>query len=106
MRRHLEKYVLPHWGKSAIHTLRRSDVNDPLRGIEKHGYVQADSVLSTLSSLFRWYAREDDDFTPPIVSGLQRDPRPAEQQRRSRILTDAEVRRCGPRRTSGRPTTG
>jgi len=36
--------------------------------------------------------REDDDFTPPIVSGLQRDPRPAEQQRRSRILTDAEVR--------------
>ena len=45
-----------------------------------------------MSSLFRWYAKEDDDFTPPVVAGMQRDPRPAQEQKRARILNDDEVR--------------
>ena len=49
MRRHIERYVLPHWEKTAIHAIRRSDVNDLLRHIEReHGAQQADHVLSTL----------------------------------------------------------
>ena len=93
MRRHIERYALPHWEKTAIHAIRRSDVNDLLRHIEReHGAQQADHVLSSLSSLFRWYAKEDDEFTPPVVAGMQRDPRPAQEQKRARILSDEEVR--------------
>ena len=40
VRRHIERYVLPHWEKTAINALRRSTVNDLLRHIEReHGYV-------------------------------------------------------------------
>ena len=54
--------------------------------------MQADRVLATLCSLFRSHAREDDGFTSPIVPGMQRDPRPAEERKRERILSDDELR--------------
>jgi len=90
--RQLTKYVYPQWSGRAIRDLRRIDVKDLLRKIDReHGPSMADYVLRTVRSLMMWYAEEDEDFRVPIVRP-RRDRRSRENRARDRYLDDEEIR--------------
>ena len=96
LERVLERYVLPHWRDRPFTDIRRSDVAALLDAVEdKHGPWVADSVLSVLRCVATWYATRHDDYVPPFVKNMRRVP--AQARKRSRILSDAELRRCGER---------
>ena len=91
LKRVLEKYVLPHWRDRAFADIRRSDVAALLDAVEdKHGPWVADEVLAVLGSVSTWFASRNDDYVPPFVKGMRRVP--AQARKRSRILSDAELR--------------
>ena len=92
VRRQVEKYVLPYWRDRVFVEITRRDVTALLDGIEdKHGPAMADGVLTTLRSIAGWYQKRDDDYAPPFVRGMKRVP--AEVHKRSRMLSDDEIRR-------------
>src|SRR5262245_43128942 len=85
----LEKLVYPKLGARPIDSVSRSDMNHLLDGIEdNHGAATADKVLAFLRRIFNWYAVRSSDFRTPIVPGMRR----AENQERSRVLSDDELR--------------
>jgi integrase len=91
-RRVLERYVLPHWRDRPFAEIRRSDVAKLLDHIEdQHGPWVADSVLAQLRGVASWYAARDDSYLPPFTRNMRRVPQ--EARKRSRILTDDELRR-------------
>jgi integrase len=91
LQRVLERYVLPVWRDRPFAEIRRSDIAHLLDSVEdKHGAWVADSVLAVLRSVAAWYATRHDDYTPPFVKGMRRVPEHA--RKRSRILTDDELR--------------
>jgi integrase len=88
-KRHLEYYVYPKWASRPFPEIRRSDVNALLDHIaDNHGRSQADAVLATLRSIMFWHQARDENYTSPIVRGMQRNKPKA----RSRILDDEELR--------------
>ncbi len=97
--RMFELYVTPRWKNRLITDIRRRDVNDLMddifdEAIERDGrsfggHVTADRVLAQLRALFNWYARQDDEFVSPIVTGMARTS-PRDRQRK-RVLTDDEI---------------
>src|SRR5262249_41463059 len=92
MRRVLEKHVLPVWRDRPFADVRRSDIAHLLDAIEdKHGPSVADSVLSVLRSAASFYASRHDTYVPPFVKGMRRVPK--DDRRRSRILSDNELKR-------------
>ena len=94
MERVLEKYVLPVWRDRPFKDIRRSDVAALLDHVEdEHGKWTADAVLSVLRSLSTWFASRNDGYTPPFVKGMRRTPK--QERKRTRILSDAELARCG-----------
>ena len=69
--------------------LRRSEIVALLDHIEDdHGAPQADLVLGIIRRVMFWYASRVDDYTPPIIRGMQR----SKQKPRERILDDDEIR--------------
>jgi hypothetical protein len=89
----LNYYVYPVWGRRPFFKIQRADVNELLdRLVEKHSAIQADNVLSVLRSMMNWFATRDDNYSSPIVKGMQRDQRSASERARSRILDDDEIR--------------
>jgi integrase len=89
--RALLKQVVPAIGKTGIHNLKRSHINDMLDKIEdEHGPVQADRTLAYLRKALNWYAVGDDKFVPPIVPGMSRTS--GKERARDRVLTDDEIR--------------
>lgn len=91
--RQLEKYIYPDWERTPFFDIRRKTVTNLLDRIEdRHGASQADGVLATVRNICNWYQTRDDDYTSPIVRGMKRDPREAEERRRKRILSDDEIR--------------
>lgn len=86
------KYILPTWGERAFEEIRRSDAARLLDHIEDHhGPAQADAVASVLRMIGTWQRDRSDDYASPFV-GIRR--RVAKQDRkRSRVLTDDELRR-------------
>jgi integrase len=91
LKRVLEKYVLPVWHDRAFATIRRSDVAALLDAVEDaHGPWVADEVLAVLGSVSSWFASRNDDYVPPFVKGMRRVP--AQARKRSRILSDTELR--------------
>jgi integrase len=91
LRRHVEKYVLPHWAERAFVDIKRRDIAELLDHIEDaHGPAMADAVLSTLRSIATWVQSRDDSYTPPFTKGMRRVP--AQARKRARILDDAELR--------------
>ena len=93
--RQLKTYVYPRWGQRPFTGITRRDVAELLDRIEdENGPVQADRVLATVRKLFGWYQTRDDDFISPVVAGMGR-TRPAERKR-SRVLTDDEIRALWP----------
>jgi integrase len=89
--RHLNAHIYPAWADRAFLDIRRSDVAALLDHVQdNHGARAADYVLSIVRAVMNWYATRNDDFTPPIVRGMQR--RSAHAQARARILDDDEIR--------------
>jgi integrase len=89
----LNHYVYPAWERRKFFEIRRADVNELLDRLEdKHGAPQADCVLATLRSMMNWYATRNDNYSSPIVRGMQRDTREVSERNRARILSDDEIR--------------
>jgi integrase len=92
LRRVIERHILPVWADRAFAEIRRSDIARLLDAVEDaHGAWVADSTLAALRSVSSWYATRNDDYVPPFVKGMRRVPVSA--RKRSRTLTDAELRR-------------
>ncbi len=86
------RLVYPRIGERPIHAIKRSEIVRLLDEIEdKTGPRMADVTLAVLRRVFTWHALRDDDFSSPIVRGMNRQR--AAEHRRSRILDDAEIRR-------------
>jgi integrase len=89
--RHLNAHIYPAWADRTFLDIRRSDVAALLDQVQdNHGVRAADYVLAVTRGIMNWYATRNDDFTPPIVRGMQR--RSAHAQARARILDDDELR--------------
>jgi integrase len=87
----LRRLVYPHIGDKPINSVKRSDIVAMLDRIEDHnGPRAADVTLAVLRRIMRWHATRDDEFTPVVVPGMNRQ-KPAEH-RRTRILDDDEIR--------------
>ena len=91
LRRVLERYVLPRWRDRPFAEIRRSDVAALLDAVEdEHGAWVADQVLAVLGSVASWYATPQRRLRPALRQGHA--ARPGAGRKRSRILTDAELR--------------
>jgi integrase len=89
--RHLNAHIYPAWADRTFLDIRRSDVAALLDRVQdNHGARAADYVLAVTRGIMNWFATRNDDFTPPIVRGMQR--RSAHAQARARILDDDEIR--------------
>jgi integrase len=90
--RAFERLVYPAIGDMPLATLRRSHIVKLLDDIQdKHGDRRADLVLAYLRRAFNWQASRVDDFSSPIVKGMDRYN--SKERERSRVLTDDEVRK-------------
>jgi integrase len=91
-RRVVERYLVRSIGDHDFATLRRSDIARLLDKVEDaHGVAMADKALSVLRAIAHWVQSRDDVYAAPFVRGMGRVP--AAQQRRSRTLSDDELRR-------------
>ncbi len=99
IRGYFERVVYPEWGEKAFVSIRRKDVNDLLdkiadagktRKSEKPADRAADIVLAYIRQLMTWHQARTEDYTSPIVRGMNR-TKPSER-RRKRILADDEIR--------------
>jgi integrase len=87
----LNRHIYPAWAERAFLDIRRSDVAALLDRVQDHhGTRAADYVLSIVRAIMNWYATRNDDYTPPIVRGMQR--RSVKKQARERVLDDDELR--------------
>jgi integrase len=92
LRRVIERHVLPVWRDDAFTDIKRSDIARLLDSVEdRHGAWVADSVLAALRSVASWYASRHDAYVPPFVKNMRRVP--ASARKRSRTLTDDELRK-------------
>lgn len=94
IKRHLDVYVLPRWGKIKIYDINGDHVLKLLSSLEKkHGAPQADAVLSTIRGITTWYASyHPRTYASPVVPKMKRDKRKADEKARKRVLTDDEIR--------------
>ena len=78
--------------RPAFAEVRRSDVAKLLDAVEdEHGPWVADHTLAALRGVASWYAGRNDDYQLPFTRNMQRVPK--EARKRSRILSDDELRR-------------
>jgi integrase len=88
----LHRLIYPHFGDRPIEGIKRSEIIRLLDKIEDaSGPRMADVTLAVLRRVFHWHALRSDDFRSPIVRGMARQN--AVEHRRSRTLTDDELRR-------------
>jgi len=86
-----ERLVKPAIGKLGVYEIKRSHVVNMLDDItDDNGPAMADRALAFSRKAFNWYAARDDEFSPPIVSGMAR-TKPKERARK-RVLADDEIR--------------
>jgi integrase len=91
LERILRRHVLPVWRDRAFTDIKRSDIARLLDSVEDaSGAWVADSVLAALRSVASWYASRHDSYVPPFVKNMRRVP--ASARKRSRTLTDDELR--------------
>jgi integrase len=83
----LEKYVYPQWKNVRFRDIDRDEVNALLDEVEKHGGRTADTVLTNLSSLMKWYTSRHADYQSPLATGMQRHG----LHKRDRALDDDEI---------------
>jgi integrase len=91
MRRIVVNHILPHWAARPFVDIKRSDIAKLLDHVEdQHGDYMADNVLGVLRSISTWYAKRDDNYTPPFVGKMSRVP--SDKRKRERVLDDAEIK--------------
>src|SRR5215467_5843788 len=85
----LARLVYPSFGPRPIEAINRSDIVRLLDRIEdERGPVMASRTLGIINRVMNFHASRSDDFRSPIVRGMSR----GEEQARSRILDDDELR--------------
>lgn len=88
--RHIER-MNKAWDGRDFESIRRGDVTKLLDQVEdKHGTRQADYALAVFRKMANWYAARHENYTSPVVKGMQR--RSPKEAARSRILDDDEIR--------------
>jgi integrase len=98
----LKRLIYPALGDKPIGSIKRSDIVAMLDKIEdRNGPRAADVVLSVLRKIMRWHATRDDEFTVPIVPGMNRQK--ATEHQRDRVLNDDELRRVWQAATPEQP---
>jgi integrase len=91
-RRIIETHVLPVWRNRSFAAIGRGDIARLCDAVEdSHGAWVADTVLVELGAISRWYAARTDGYQPPFIAGMKRVS--GETRKRSRILSDHELRR-------------
>jgi integrase len=84
-------YILPHWRDRAFMDIKRSDAAALLDYVEDHhGPHQADVVLAVIRAAANWLRDRADSYAPPF--GGIRSRVALQDRKRSRILSDAEIR--------------
>jgi integrase len=87
-----DRLVRPQIGDRPIYEIKRSHITKLFDGIaDTNGKVMSDRMLAYLGTCFRWQQVRDDDFISPIVAKMARTTE--KELRRSRVLTDDEIRR-------------
>jgi integrase len=85
----LVRLVYPTFGPRPIDAIGRGDIVRLLDEIEdERGPVMANRTLGIINRIMNWHATRSDTFRSPIVRGMAR----AQEQARSRVLTDDELR--------------
>ena len=86
--RSLENHAMPHFGDRAIGDIHRSEIKDVLRALVAAGKpVAANRLLGYLKLVFKWAVHADKIEASPIADL----DKPAAEQSRDRVLTDAEL---------------
>lgn len=84
-------YINHQWGEKPFRDIRRSDVAELLDTFEDNrGKRQADVALAIIRKMANWYATRHNDYTSPVVKGMNRAN--AKESQRSRTLGDHEIR--------------
>ena len=79
------------WLGRDFESIRRKDVTLLLDEIEdKNGTRQSDYALAVIRGMCNWYAKRHENYTSPIIKGMQR--RSTKEAARDRILNDDELR--------------
>jgi integrase len=87
----LRRHVTPRWGEREFESIRRGDVTAMLDRVEDdHGTRQADLVLAIIRKMANWWELRNEDYTSPIVRGMQRGNPKATA--RKRTLDHEEIR--------------
>ena len=69
----LDQHILPAWKDRPFTSIRRTDITALLDKVEDgHGARAADYVLNVARSIMFWQAARSDDYSPPIVRGMNR----------------------------------
>jgi integrase len=98
----LRRLIYPHIGSRPVAEIKRSEIVDLLDKVEDgHGARAADVCLAVLRKIMNWYATRADDFVPPFVRGMARQN--AKDHRRTRVLTNAEIRKLWAATADGQP---
>jgi integrase len=85
----LGKDVVPTWGRRKAQDITRRDVIALLDGIVERGApIQANRTLACVRKMFNWAISRDLVPTNPCTMVAM----PAKENRRDRVLTDAEIR--------------
>jgi integrase len=88
-RQRLNAYIFPRFKDVHFRDVDREKINLLLDHVEaRHGARTADTCLTVLRSLMRWYESRHADYIFPIAKGMKRQG----TVRRERILTDDEIR--------------
>ncbi|MCF8512688.1 MAG: integrase arm-type DNA-binding domain-containing protein [Rhodobacteraceae bacterium] len=86
----LRREVLPLWGDRRVQEITRRDVIELLDAVVDRGHpIAANRLRAHLSVFFKW-CRGRDIIKESPVEGT---PKPANENPRDRVLTDAEIRR-------------
>jgi integrase len=98
----LRRLIYPVLGDKPINAVKRSDIVAMLDRVEdRNGPRAADVALAILRRIMRWHATRDDEFTPVVVPGMNRQ-RPSEH-RRARVLDDTEIAKLWVATADGQP---
>lgn len=85
----LRREVVPHWGEKRVQEITRRDVIELLDAVVDRGHpIAANRLRAHLSVFFKW-CRGRDIIKESPVDGT---PKPADENPRERVLTDAEIR--------------
>ena len=88
----LKRLIYPALGDKPIGSIKRSEIVAMLDKIEDHnGPRAADVALGVLRRILHWHEQRTDEFRSPVIRGMGNRQDNVEH-RRTRILTDDEIR--------------